>query len=268
MNHFTHKENLLSRYSTAILIKDSAMKKVDIEKAYYGPLREAGLDSDSIITFSLTYNEAGKAPAGFCKEYLDNLLPALKKLGVENLLICDSGYFKVLTKVQKVEPKNGYVVDSKYIEGFNCVVCPNYQQLFYDPTIQNKIDLAVSTLSSFVLGSNEVLGEGIIHSQGYPKTYQEISDALDSLHQYEALTVDIETRSLEFHEAGIETIAFAWDQHNFLAFCVDRDSSKKTSIAIKKVLKKFFIAYKGKVIYHNATYDLQVLVYELWMKKL
>ena len=291
MRHLTHSENPSESFTTAVLIKESALRRVDIEKSYVHPLEALGLDSDRIITFTLDYQENGKAPAGYVKAYLDKLLPQLKEIGVKNLLVCDSAYFKVLTKVQKVEPKHGYVVDSEYIEGFNCVVCPNYQQLFYDPKVQDRIDLAISTIRSFVLGSKEVLGEGIIHSEYFPKTYQEISDALDSLHQYEALTVDIEAYGLDFSSCGIGTIEFAWDKHNGLAFAVDcaetepyeftywctKDKKDKQGIGyhkqvdnqeVKLLLSDFFKTYKGKLIYHNANYDVKVLIYELFMNAL
>ena len=89
---------------------------------------------------------------------------------------------------------------------------------------------------------------------------------MDRLHQYDALTCDTETRSLEFHNAGLESIAFAWDEHNFVSFCVDKDNAEVKAKQIKQMLKEFFVAYKGTLIYHNASYDIQILIFELWMK--
>lgn len=37
---------------------------------------------------------------------------------------------------------------------------------------------------------------------------------------------------------------------------------------IKALLKQFFIEYKGKLVYHNANYDVKVLIYELFMDDL
>ena len=144
----------------------------------------------------------------------------------------------------------------------------NYQQLIYNPDLQAKLDMSLDKLASAWGGCTQVLGEDIIHSAYYPESTQEIAAALESLHQYPMLSCDIETRSLRFQEAGLETIAFAHDKHNGVAFCVDKGNTPKVSLEVKKTLKEFFTSYRGKIIYHNASFDVQILVYELWMKRL
>jgi len=78
------------------------------------------------------------------------------------------------------------------------------------------------------------------------------------------LTADIEALSLKFWDAGIQSIGFAWDEHNGGAFLVDRANKA----AVRGLVKQFFTAYKGKVIWHNAGYDCKVIIYTLWMKDL
>ena len=87
-------------YETAILIKDSSFQQSEIERFYVEPLVMAGYDKSNIIAFDLEYLNH-KAPAGFCKAYLSNLLPGLKKLGVKYLYCADANYFKILTKQAK-----------------------------------------------------------------------------------------------------------------------------------------------------------------------
>jgi len=280
MKHILHKQNQDNEYKIAILIKEAALSLDDIEKFYVNPLIAKGISKDSIITFGLEYNEHNKAPAKFCKEYLITLSKALEQLKVSILLVADSTYFKILTKVKKVEPSYGYILDSSY--GFKCVVTTNYQALFYNPDLKSKIEISIDTVSDYILGTYTELGSDIIHSEAYPKTFREISTALDSLHKYEALTCDIEAFSLDFDKAGIGTIAFAWDQNNGVAFCVDylefkipktidkvvNYGCKKDNHKIKELLLKFFKKYKGKIIYHNIGYDAKVLLYELFMSDL
>jgi len=55
-------------------------------------------------------------------------------------------------------------------------------------------------------------------------TTEEIKLALNKLHFYPELAMDIEAKSLKVTEAGIYTIGFAWDKHNGLAFPVDASS--------------------------------------------
>lgn len=121
-------------------------------------------------------------------------------------------------------------------------------------------------------------GSTIIHSEYYPETYENIQQALNQLHQHSSLTCDIETFSLKFHKAGIGSIAFAWDEHNGFAFTVDYYEHPVNEIgdygvhglntSIQKVLKEFFESYQGTLIFHNAAYDVKVLIYVLWMQNL
>ncbi|MDR8235935.1 DNA polymerase I, partial [Acinetobacter baumannii] len=66
--------------------------------------------------------------------------------------------------------------------------------------------------------------------------------------------------------------------HEGCAFCVDyvphgegqmsdmtwgfrRDNEK-----VRALLRRFFESYRGKIMFHNATYDTKVLIRYLWMK--
>ena len=41
---------------------------------------------------------------------------------------------------------------------------------------------------------------------------------------------------------------------------------KKPNPTIKRMLRQFFIKYKGKLIFHNATYDIKVQILNLFME--
>jgi DNA polymerase I len=255
-------------HTLAILVKGSAFKHSDLLSNYVLPLEAQGLNQKDMIAFTLDYESNGKASAKYMKEYLGKLLPSLVSLGVTTLYVTDAGYFKALTKEGKAEPHFGYVLPCK-IEGFeqlNVVLGLNYQQLIYNPDLQAKLDLSLNTLVSHLGGNYQALGANIIHSASYPEGPQSIAAALRGLLEYPSLTCDIETRSLRFQEAGIETIAFGIDKHNGVAFCVEKGRDLIDAMKIKKLLKEFFISYQGKLIYHNSTYDIQVLIFELWMK--
>lgn len=265
------KEN---KATSAILIK--TLHKENIQQHYVNYLE---LD-ESIYAFNLKFN-GNKINATESKTYLNQLLPILDGLSITTLLICSSEYFKFLTGVGKVEPHYGYVLPCK-IKGYehiNCILSINYQALFYNPDLQSKLDLSLQTLKNHLLGSHKELGSDIIHSEAYPDTLEDIAMWLDRLHQYEALTIDIETFSLSFDKAGIGTIAFAWDEHNGIAFCVDAFSVpynmfhpfhliQLKNVEIRNVLRTFFENYKGTLIYHNIGYDGKVLLYELFMNNL
>ena len=228
---------------------------------------------------------------------MDKLLPEIDKLLITNLLVCDGDYFKTLTGSKKAEPYYGYVLPCKYkgYEHMNVVLCANHSGIFYNNNLIPKIELSLKALASHIKGSYQAIGTNIIHSASYPKTLTEIKNALASLHQYESITADIEAFSLKHYEAGIGTCAFATDQHNGIAFMCDYvpldtpiKIDKNTSIygkniyknpdnidqeylhalGVRQLLWEFFTTYKGKVIWHNASFDCTVLAYQLFMKGL
>lgn len=269
MKHIVFSQNAGNQYKVAILIKEVALTNSEIKTYYHNPLVSQGVKSDNIICVGLKYNEHGKAPAKLMKEHLDEVLKVLDSLNITTVMVADSNYFKALTKVGKVEPHHGYIKPCvlKNYSHINVILSVNYQALFYNPAIQEKLDMSIKTVASHLDGTHQNLGTDIIHSAYYPANREDIEAAIESLHQYPVLTCDIETFSLEFHKAGIGTISFAWDEHNGIAFAVDKDHLHALSWCkhIKELLYKFFSTYKGKVIYHGGTFDIKVLIYELFM---
>ena len=152
MNHiaFTEKD----QYTTALLIKDTSFNRKEIQDTYQ-------LDWQDTICLSLAY-ENGKAPAKLIKEALGSVLRACKSLGVTTLLVCDTAYFKSLTGASKAEPLYGSVCDCK-LGDFKVILAPNYQALFYNPAIQSKIDLAVSSLKQHLARTQVVMGTGTMN---------------------------------------------------------------------------------------------------------
>lgn len=281
MRHHIFEEAM--SYSIALLVKASSFNKQELINNYVTPLTALGVPAKDVIAFTLKYNEVGKAPAKHIKEYLDQLLPALDKLGVKNLYVADSSYFKVLAGQAKADLHFGYVFGCK-LKGFehmNVVLGLNYQALIYNPDFQAKLDLSLKTLASHIAGNYQALGTGIIHSAQYPQGVQAIAEATQSLHQHPRLTCDIEGFSLRFNECGIGTIAFAWNRHNGLAFACDYEPVVKgihgaepyegkftPNSAVRQLLKEFFESYQGELIFHHAGFDLKPIILNLWMADL
>lgn len=281
MRHILFSDN--SQCPVAVLTKTSSFNKLELQRNYVGPLIERGLAATDLIGFSLTYDAAGKAPVKLIKEYLtEGLLPALEQLGTKYLYCCDSNYFKVLAGVTKTEPAFGYMlpVKVKGYEHMQVVLGLNYQALIYNPDLKPKLDLSLDTLANSILGTHTTLGEGIIHSAHYPTELADIEAALESLLDKPALVCDLEAFNLRHDRAGLGTVAFAWDQHNGLAFPVDYRSNglpkedkknvhygfQKKNHPVRLALKRFLQRYKGKLIFHNATFDTKLLIYSLWMQ--
>lgn len=284
MRHHIFEE--ASAYNIAVLMKATAFNKQELLSTYIRPLNVLGVPSKEIIAFTLEYDDTGKAPVKFIKAYIDKLLSALDSIGVKYLYVTDSSYFKVLAGQTKADPHFGYVLPCK-IKGYEhmeVVLGTNYQQLIYNPDLKSKVTLSLNTLASKINGNYQALGSGIIHSAQYPESLQDIATALDSLHQYKHLSADIEGFSLRFNEAGIATIAFAWDEHNGIAFACDYKENEchigpkgelrlghgfqEANQEVRALLLKFFLTYQGELTWHSASYDLKAIIYSLWMKDL
>lgn len=276
MNHLIFKENPDNRYSIALLIKESSFKQRLLEQHYINPLKEKGIKEDSIIALSLSYNDKGKAPVKLIKECLSNIIKACEKLEVNTILVADTEYFKKLTGKRKAEPYYGYVQECTIsTKPINVILSVNYQSLFYNPDIVDRLTLSLTTLVNHIQGNTIEMGKSIIHSAQYPSSLVEIQNALEKLHEYPAITCDIETFHLKHYKSGIGTIAFAWNKHEGVAFCVDYRAmcepyegiygEQVLNIGVRHLLKKFFTEYAGKLIWHNISFDVTIAIAQLWM---
>lgn len=266
-----------SSYDVAVLCKTEALHHDAIIKHYIDPMKQLGCKA-SFIGFSLEYNGSKKVTAAYAKEYLtQELLPELRELGVKVLYCTDGNYFKVLTKNTKAEPFFGYVVPCAIpgYEDMQVVLSGNHRALFANDALQPKIDLANQTLVNHLKGTYKEIGTDIVKFEKLiPCDAYEIGMELAKLHQYPVLTCDIEAFSLRHTKAGIGTISFAWNQHEGIAIDIEHVAARMgfrntaNSRRAKSLLKGFFETYKGKLIFHNCTYDIKVLIYELWMRNL
>jgi DNA polymerase-1 len=268
-------------YDAALLLKSTAFMKQDVERYYVNPLETLGVPKDKVIAFTLAYNDQGKAPNGFVKDYLSELLPVLDELKVKFLYVADGTYFKVLAGQAKAEPHLGYALPCKVkgYEHLTVILGLNYQQLIYNPVLGAKLDMSLGTMASSVQGAYQAIGQNIIRHALYPEGPDAIAKALKDLHQYPRLACDIEAFSLRFNEAGIGTITFCPDQHTGVAFACDYKpvliptadglyGNYVPNYTVRDLLREFFESYQGELIFHHAPYDTKAMISALWMKDL
>lgn len=252
---------------TAILIKESYFDYNKLMEHYITPLTQQGIDIQSLVAFDLAY-PSKKVTASQARQYLEKLLPAIKQLGITTLYVADAEYFKALTKAKKADNQYGYVNPCKMkgYEYLQIILGVNYGQLFYNPNLYSKLDLTINTLVSHIKGTYAPIGLDVIHSAKYPSTLSEIQDYLAYLNTKPILACDIETYGLKLKNNDIGTIAFAYDEHNGIAFSVTLNQDKELAKQIKVELKRFFERYQGTVIYHNAGFDITHLIHHLFMQ--
>jgi len=267
MQHIIFGPN--NSYEVAVLVKDTAFNRDAVENHYVGPLVKKGIKRNNIIGFNLVYGPTKKCPVSLQNAYLADLMPVLKEQGVTTILVADSNYFKTMTKERKADVHYGYVLPCalKGYTDMKVVLVPNYQALFFNPDLLPKMGMGITTLADHMKGTHTKLGEGIIHSHRYLYNPAEIYQALVDIKQHKELTCDVETLSLNFWETGIVTIAFAWDQHNGITIWCDSYDNEPNN-PVREMLKNFFYCYGGTLIYHNANFDMKIIVNTLFMDNL
>ena len=229
---------------------------------YYVPY----LDLEKCHFLPLYFTQGKKKTAAKdIKQYIEEtIIPFVKKNQCKYILVCDGEYFKYLTKKPKANPYLGYVISTDI--GF-VIYVPSYKGSLYDVSFGSKLDIAFNALSLHLDGSYSDPGKNIIKTQVYPSSPTEIATVLDSLHSTNKLTCDIETWSLKHYDSGIATITFCWNEHEGTAFSVDFSQNQRNE-EIRSLLRSFFESYKGTLIFHNITYDMYILVYQLYMQDL
>lgn len=259
MQYLTYRET--STYPVVLLT--TRISRDEIKDAY---IDRHGLSPEDFLVVQIHQSQtAKKTPAGEIKEWFQSeLVPSLEDVQAEYLIVTDADYFKVLTKQTKADASLGYVVDCAF-GPWKVVYAPSYRAIFYDPEkIRAKITLAMDALKAHRSNVYVKPGADIIHQAEYIHDPAEIEEWLETLIQEDVpLTCDIETFDLKHHLAGIGTITFCWNQHEGIAFPVDLGLDPER---VRKALKSFFERFRNKLIYHNISFDVYVLIYQLFME--
>ena len=262
INHMTF-ENPGNPKPIAILVPKRDFTETLLVENYIKPMVAAGIPQEDIICFDLEGDK--KIGVTAARENLKLLKPIMDSVGVTTIFCCDGPYFKALTKVSKVGPSLSYRMDTLWVEQ-SAFYCPSYRQVFYDPEVTGKIALAIAGLKAHHLGEEAIFSHSILHNAYYPTSAKEIRKHLRDLLEIKELTCDIETFGLHVDEAGLGTIAFAWDEHSAVAFPIDLGPNGHK---LREWLKTFFevASEKGhKFIYHGASFDVKIMIWEIFME--
>jgi DNA polymerase I len=221
-----------------------------------------------------------KTPAREIKEFIQQELQQVLDDAETQYIICtDSDYFKILTKEAKAEANLGCVCDSVW-GNQKVIYAPSYRQVFYDPpVVKAKIAQGMNALLNHIRGQYAEPGQGIIEFEAYPDTPEKIKAWLDQLLEMDKpLAIDIEAFGLKHYNAGIGTITFCWSKTQGIAFNVDYEPIPGATEApygrinrndiVRNLLREFFIKYTQRQMYHNISYDVYVLIYQLFMDNL
>lgn len=210
------------------------------------------------------------------REFLLELFETLKGLGVKHVIVNQPDYYKTLTGSNKAALEVGAIYAPEethfgaYSE-FRVTYIPNHKMVFYDPI---KTTQGIASAMQAVVADRQNTykdpGKDIIKFAYYPQSIEEVYATLNFLQTVPALTADIEGFSLNHHDAGIASIAFAWNENEGVAFQVDY-APGYINYEVREALISFFMARHAigqkspkKLIWHHASYDTTVLIYQLY----
>lgn len=283
MNYLSYRDTNTDTGKYNIILLVPSIEKTNIEKYYISYLESLGLDRKDILIIDLKYSETKKkTPVKELKDYIDNeLISIIENTEATIIGICDGDYFKVISKKSTIEPNLGYILPAEYIDKeLSCLYIPNFKQAYYNPVkTEENIKLSLDALNNHLTNKYIPLGTNIINKAEYPKTYREIREALNKLLKLNVpLTCDIETFDLKFNKAGLGSITFCWNDSEGISFLIDYEprliiddedniyGDQIYNLPIRELLRDFFIKFKNTLIFHNASFDLTVLVYTLFMR--
>lgn len=274
MNHLFYSEELMQQYKFIILVQ--TINEKDIFRHYIEPF---GINKDDVLVLDL-YKTGKKTKVSDMKEYCKDIIEIVDQYSPEYVICGDADYYKLLSGQKSAENYLGYVVQpTKPYESIkNIIYVPSLRSIFYDPElVKSKIKHSMQAMLDHMNGSYQEPGADIIQEAIFPNTIQEIKQNLQRLFDLNKdITCDIETFSLKHYDAGIGTISFATNQHKGLAFGVDLWPEVTAPLVhtgeertlIRQMLRDFFIHFPKKIIFHNASFDVTVLIYELFMDHL
>jgi DNA polymerase-1 len=262
-----YSNNFIKTNNNILILLPSNINKL-VQKYYIDP--HLSNYADKIISLELfKTKKKKKTPIAVQKEYLQDIKNIFIENNINIIVVCDAEYFKTLSGLPKAEPYLGYVIDSKCTK-YKLVYCPNYQSIIYDPDKTfAKIATSLNSLKNYLENTYTVLGKDL--SSKVTKLYhlKDIKKYLLSIVNKDILiTSDIETFDFKHYKAGIASIGFAISENKAVAFDVDLHPNIQEVPIIRNYLKEFFINFKGTIAWHNISFDVYVLVYQLFMDNL
>lgn len=257
-----------------ILIKESAAKPSSVLTGYHSFINEACTELYSVAP--LYYAPNNKVTAKDAKSYILDALPVICLNGFEHLYVADSTYFKILTGKTKSDPWRGYNLPCviKGYEHLNIVLGYNHNVLFHNPNYEGHIRDSIKLIESLVSG------QSLQKKQFTYTEHRVVNMTLDQskwwtefLLKKDILSIDLEGFSLKFYDTGLATVSIAWSSTEALTFNIDMGTNFKDKNCVFRrnipfnFLRFILFHFTGKWILHNASFDLKVFIFELFMNR-
>lgn len=99
-----------------------------------------------------------------------------------------------------------------------------------------------------------------------PLDEEELEQTLQTLLLEPSLAIDIETTSLDSETAQLVSVVLAESTTQAVFFPVHHSESTMNPVKVETLLRDFLFRYENRQIYHNAAFDVKILVRRLFMQ--
>lgn len=217
-------------------------------------IQPIGLDVKDIAFGGLVIPEKGKIKVNQFEDEMLTLKEYCEVMNITHIVIGNADYYINMTGNKQMTLNFGRVIKGiKSLYGYSIIPILNPIILNMFPERKKELDRGLGALKSCINGTYsdpiETLNLTLNIILTDPK---EIFTQLKEWINEPELFVDVETTGLKWYENKLLTISFARNDKE--AFCVaihEKYHSKECYDKIIKILKEFFLNYKGKLIGHN-----------------
>ena len=234
-----------------------------------------------IVCITLPTEDAKKKPtASFIKNHLPKINEIITKYtekegkSLELIIVDQPEWFKIITKQTKTDSTLGSVLpDVNMGSKAKIAFAPDLDRYYKEYNIYDRkiYFLKQSIINWLYYKHNEIKPDSIItdeFSHDWWIKEDNLKQTFEALMNHKILSLDVETFSLKPETAGIISVAITWSKHQGIVFNVDDVSTRLKNIYIRKLLTSFLEKYTasgGIILYHNASFDISVLIRQLWM---
>lgn len=224
------------------------------------------LKEPQISFASVTTPQKGKVKKKDFTEELQEILAFCETYGIKTIGVANPDYFKFMTN-SKFEINLGEALKGiKELEGYTIVPLMNFNILSRFPNKRGLFIKSVTALNLVHQGTYR-FGKFKPKRSDIFTSNEEVIQALKEYLDEPILFLDIETTGLKFDKGKLLTISFAKNQED--TFCIgihQKYHSEKQEENIRVILKRFFEAYKGKIVFHNTQFDMAFIIHQIFRK--
>jgi DNA polymerase-1 len=203
--------------------------------------------------------------AEFVKE-AESIIEYCEVHNIKAIAVTQADYYKNMTGRNTFEGDVGVVKKGTgTFEGYSIIPIVNYNITTKYPQKAKIFEKGIRALAAFVKGEYQE------ESYRTPKISKIFTDPKEAYQEFKkvikapVIACDIETTGLSWFEDDMLTISFAsGEDHTFCCALHPKYSNKARANSMKEVVQKFLEAFEGRLVFHNAAFDIPFVIHQLF----